>query len=67
MVTALIKLDGVTVGAVANRTALYDENGEAEKFDAVLTPAGCEKAADFVNSVMRSVSYYHHQCKGLQG
>ena len=49
MVTALIKLDGVTVGAVANRTALYDENGEAEKFDAVLTPAGCEKAADFVN------------------
>ena len=49
MVTALIKLDGVIVGAVANRTALYDENGEAEKFDAVLTPAGCEKAADFVN------------------
>ena len=52
MVTALIKLDGVTVGAVANRTALYDENGEAEKFDAVLTPAGCEKAADFVIPVL---------------
>ncbi len=49
MVTAFIKLDGVTVGAVANRTALYDENGEAEKFDAVLTPAGCVKAAEFVN------------------
>lgn len=49
MVTAFIKLDGVTVGAVANRTALYNENGEAEKFDAVLTPAGCVKAAEFVN------------------
>lgn len=49
MVTAFIKLDGVTIGAVANRTALYDENGEAETFEDVLTPAGCEKAAEFVN------------------
>ena len=50
MVTAFIKLNGATVGVVANRTALYDENGKvAEKFDAVLTAKGCEKAADFVN------------------
>ena len=38
MVTGFIQLDGVTVGAVANRTAIYDENGEkAEEFAAVLT------------------------------
>ena len=50
MVTAFIRVDGVTVGAVANRTEVYDEDGNvAEKFDAVLTPAGCYKAADFVN------------------
>ena len=50
MVTAFIKLNGVTVGAVANRSEVYGEDGTvAEKFDAVLTPAGCEKAADFIN------------------
>ena len=50
MVTGFIKLNGVTVGAVANRTEVYDEEGTvAEKFDAVLSAAGCDKAADFVN------------------
>ena len=50
MVTAFIRLDGMTVGAVANRVKLYDAEGnEAETFDAVLTPNGCEKAAEFVN------------------
>lgn len=50
MVTALIRLNGSTVGVVANRSVLYGEDGEvAEEFDAVLTTAGCEKAADFVN------------------
>ncbi len=49
MVTALIRLNGSTVGVVANRSVLYGEDGEeAEKFDPVLTTAGCEKAADFV-------------------
>ena len=49
MVTGFICLDGMTVGAVANRTALYDENGEkAAEFDARLTTAGCLKAAAFV-------------------
>lgn len=33
MVTAFIKLNGTTVGAVANRTEICDENGEvAESF-----------------------------------
>ena len=50
MVTGFIKLNGVTVGAVANRSEVYDEEGKvAEKYDTVLTAAGCEKAADFVN------------------
>lgn len=50
MVTAFIQLDGITVGAVANRAKLYDNEGNAvEEFDAVLSPKGCEKAAEFVN------------------
>ncbi len=50
MVTGFIRLNGVTVGAVANRTQVFDADGkETDKFDAVLTKKGCEKAADFVN------------------
>ncbi len=50
MVTGFVKLNGVTVGAVANRTEVYDENGEVtDRFDAVLSCNGCYKAADFVN------------------
>ncbi|MGN0131377.1 MAG: acyl-CoA carboxylase subunit beta [Lachnospiraceae bacterium] len=50
MVTGFIKLNGMTVGAVANRTEVCDEEGKVtEKFDAVLTAKGCEKAADFIN------------------
>ena len=50
MVTGFLRLDGVTVGAVANRSEICDEEGEvAEKLDAVLTAEGCEKAAEFVN------------------
>ena len=50
MVTGFIKLNGVTVGVVANRTESYNEEGEvAEKFEPVLTVRGARKAADFVN------------------
>ncbi|MBD5136231.1 MAG: carboxyl transferase [Lachnospiraceae bacterium] len=49
MVTGFIKLNGITVGAVANRSeVLDDEMNVAEKLEAVLTAKGCEKAADFV-------------------
>ena len=49
MVTAFIRLNGETVGAVANRTEVYGDEGKVtDKFDAVLTPAGCDKAADFI-------------------
>ncbi len=50
MVTGFIKLNGMTVGVVANRTEVYDEEGKkAEEFDAVLTVRGARKAAKLVN------------------
>ena len=49
MVTGFIRLNGMTVGAVANRTKVYDENGEvAASFKGGLTAKGAEKAAEFV-------------------
>lgn len=49
MVTGFIRLNGVTVGAVANRTELLDDDmNTVENYDAVLTAKGCEKAEDFV-------------------
>ncbi|MCR5426770.1 MAG: carboxyl transferase, partial [Lachnospiraceae bacterium] len=49
MVTGFIRLNGATVGAVANRTKVFDENGaEKEKFEPVISAKGAEKAADFV-------------------
>ncbi len=49
MATGFICLDGMTIGAVANRSAVLDEDGqEVEKYQARLTTAGCEKAAAFV-------------------
>ncbi len=50
MVVGFLKLDGVTVGAVANRSEILAADGTvAEKMDAVLSKQGCEKAADFIN------------------
>lgn len=50
MVTGFIRLNGNTIGAVANRREILGDDGEvAEKLDAALTAEGCEKAADFVN------------------
>ncbi|MDD6305391.1 MAG: carboxyl transferase domain-containing protein [Clostridiales bacterium] len=49
MVTGFIKLNGMTVGAVANCTEVYDAEGnKTETFDAVLSARGCNKAAEFV-------------------
>ena len=50
MVAGFIRLNGATIGAVANRTEVCDENGEVvEKFDAAISPRGAQKAAEFVN------------------
>lgn len=50
MVTGFIRMNGATVGVVANRSEICDEEGKVtEKLDTVLTKKGCEKAADFVN------------------
>lgn len=49
MVTGFIRLNGMTVGAVANRTEVLDEQGKAvQNFDGSLTTAGCYKAEKFV-------------------
>ncbi len=49
VVTGLIRLNGVTVGCVANRTEIYDENGEiTETFDGTISARGARKAADLV-------------------
>lgn len=50
MVTGFIRLNGATVGCVANRCEVYDGEGKlAEKMEPVLTVQGCEKAADFIS------------------
>ena len=49
MVTGFIKLNGMTVGAVANRTEVYDAEGnKTAEYDSVLTVNGSLKAAEFV-------------------
>lgn len=49
MVTGFVKLNGMTVGAVANCSEVYDDEGnKVETFDMVLTPNGCDKATEFV-------------------
>lgn len=51
MVTGFLCFDGITVGAVANRTAAFDEEGKTTaSYEARLTTAGCEKAASFVKT-----------------
>ncbi len=50
MVVGFIRLNGATIGAVANRTEIYNEDGEVtDKFDAALSARGAEKAAEFIN------------------
>ena len=50
MVAGFIRLNGATIGAVANRTEVYNADGEVtDKFDAALSVRGAEKAAGFVN------------------
>ena len=49
VVTGLLRVNGMTVGAVANRTEVYDAEGEkAEEFDGTLSARGARKAAGFV-------------------
>ncbi len=49
MVTAFIRLNGVTVGCVANRKETFVEGEKTAEYKNSLTAQGCEKAADFVN------------------
>lgn len=50
MVTAFIRLNGMTVGCVANRTEVLDEENEkTAEYEPVLGARGCDKAAEFVS------------------
>lgn len=50
MVIGFIRLNGMTVGAVANRATLLDEEYKVvETMETVLTTDGCLKAEEFVN------------------
>lgn len=49
MVTGFIRLNGMTVGAVANRSKVYDAEGNVtEEFDGSLSVRGAKKGAEFV-------------------
>ena len=49
VVTGFLRLNGATVGAVANRKEIYDQDGnKAEEFDGTLSSRGARKAAAFV-------------------
>lgn len=49
MVAGFVKLNGMTVGAVANCSEVYNAQGEkVEELGGALTARGCSKAADFV-------------------
>ena len=49
VVTGFMRLNGEPVGAVANRSEIYDEEGnKAEEFDGSLSARGARKAAEFV-------------------
>lgn len=50
MVTGFIRLNGMTIGAVANRSEKVDEDGKViDSYDTVLTAQGARKAAQFIN------------------
>ncbi|MGN0422006.1 MAG: acyl-CoA carboxylase subunit beta [Lachnospiraceae bacterium] len=49
MVTGFIRLNGMTVGAVANRSKVYNKNAEVvAEFDGSLSAHGARKAAEFI-------------------
>ena len=49
MVTGFVRLNGMTVGVVANRSKVYDAEGNVtDDFGTTLSEAGCKKASDFV-------------------
>lgn len=49
MVTGFIRLNGTTVGCVANRSEVYENGEKTAEYEPVLSAKGCDKAADFIN------------------
>lgn len=50
MTVGFLRLNGVTIGAVANRAAVFSEDGSVDiTFDKKLSAGGCSKAAEFIH------------------
>ncbi len=49
VVTGFIKLNGTTVGCVANRNEIYVDGEKVEAFDGTISARGANKAAELVN------------------
>ena len=49
MVTGFMKLDGITVGCVANRSEIVGDDGKAVKLSGRMSHKGAYKASDFVD------------------
>ncbi len=48
MVTGFIKLNGTTVGVVANRTEIFENGKSVKEFEKALTAEGCNKASEMI-------------------
>lgn len=69
IVTGFLRLNGATVGAVANRTEVYDAEGnKAEEFDGTISARGARKAAGFVKfcDAFDIPVLTHYQCNRIQ-
>ncbi len=49
VVTGFMKLNGTTVGCVANRSEIYADGEKVEAFDGTISARGAKKAAELVN------------------
>ena len=54
MVTGFIRLNGSTVGCVANRSEVYENGEKVQTLEAALCGKGCKKQPISLTSVMHS-------------
>ena len=57
MVTALIRINGVTVGCVANRTELYEDGNKTEDFESVLARAAARQRSSSISAMLSVFRY----------
>lgn len=67
MVTGFIRLNGTTIGCVANRTEVYEDGEREEEFEAVLSGKGCDKATDFINFCDAFITFLYLPLVNVKG